>query len=358
MIVTRLFANENFWNVRPDEDWEPNDQIPVSSFSANRIELRPESNMYAVLEGNFTGNNPRTVGEVGGELTKLAVYENGRLIEYKEWAPGFSMHDFAYGGYDVEIAGLGGNDVFQGSVQSARNDVVQGLDGNDVFIGFGDSGHSGFAGVNGDIFFGGNGVDTSVYRGNFGEYQINQNVWVYDERVHNGSSVLGVSVRDNVANRDGYDELVEVERLQFNDFSVAFDVTGDGLAGAAYRLYQAAFARTPDTEGLGYWINELDRGIALLDVAENFVISAEFKEKYGTDLDSEGYINALYWNVLGREADQGGLNYWVAELEQGEGRAKMLIHFSDSFENRELVAAEVANGVVYENFAPVDPVFL
>lgn len=358
MFIFRLYDDESIWNVRPDDDWEANDQIPVSSFSANRIELRPNSQVYAVLEGNFTGNNPRTLGEVGGEITKLTAYHNGQMIEYKEWAPGFSMHDFAYGGYEVDTAILDGNDVFQGSLQYAMDDVVQGLDGNDVFIGFGDSAQSGFVGVKGDIFFGGNGVDTSVYRGKLSEYQILQNVSVYDERVHNGSFVTGVSVRDSVGGRDGYDELVEVERLQFDDFSLAFDVTGAGLAGDAYRLYQAAFARTPDTEGLGYWINALDIGVRLLEVSENFIVSNEFNEKYGADLSNEGYINALYWNVLGREADQSGLDYWTTKLEAGQdGRADMLIHFSNSDENRELVSWEVMGGVVYENFAPVDPMF-
>jgi hypothetical protein len=35
--------------------------------------------------------------------------------------------------------------------------------------------------------------------------------------------------------------------------AVALDV--DGAAGQAYRLYQAAFDRAPDKNGLGYWIN-------------------------------------------------------------------------------------------------------
>ena len=37
---------------------------------------------------------------------------------------------------------------------------------------------------------------------------------------------------------------MNVERLDFSDAHLAFDV--DGNAGQIYRLYKAAFARTPD----------------------------------------------------------------------------------------------------------------
>lgn len=346
MFTFRRYDDGPIWNVRPDEDFEPNDAIPIHTFSADRIELRFENDGYAVLTGDFIGNNPSVLGQVEGTISGLVAYSGGVLLEEKTWAPGFSMWKFAYGGYDEDVTALFGDDLFQGSLQYAENDTVQGLAGNDIFIGFGDQ-----AGFRGDIFYGGEGVDTAVFRGNLSDYAIVQNVAVYDERVHNGSSVSGMSVRDGIAGRDGLDQLVEVERLQFNDVSLAFDV--DGIAGYAYRLYQAAFDRKPDEGGLGYWIHELDKGYALKDVAYGFLNSVEFREQYGSSLSNEAYVDALYWNVLHRAGEAEGRAHWVDALNGGFGREELLIQFSDSPENRDNVAFDVQQGIRFENWDPV-----
>ncbi len=60
------------------------------------------------------------------------------------------------------------------------------------------------------------------------------------------------------ATGQGTDQLTNIERLQFNDGTLAFDTTGN--AGQVYRLYKAALDRTPDQSGLGYWIKQLDAG--------------------------------------------------------------------------------------------------
>jgi hypothetical protein len=42
--------------------------------------------------------------------------------------------------------------------------------------------------------------------------------------------------------------------------------------GQAYRVYQAAFNRTPDLGGLGFWIGAMDKGVSLADVANGFTL--------------------------------------------------------------------------------------
>ena len=44
------------------------------------------------------------------------------------------------------------------------------------------------------------------------------------------------------------------------DTSVAFDIAGANSAGGIYRTYLAAFYRTPEKTGLGYWIDRADNG--------------------------------------------------------------------------------------------------
>ncbi len=137
-----------------------------------------------------------------------------------------------------------------------------------------------------------------------------------------------------------------VERVAFEDVTVAFDVSGG--AGQMYRLYQAAFARDPDAEGLGYWIREYDQGgKGLAGVAFDFMRSDEFKARYGSPdaVSDEAFLNLLYQNVLGRGPDAGGRAYWMDELADGFPRENLLASFSESLENQNLVAAEIQNGI-------------
>ena len=60
----------------------------------------------------------------------------------------------------------------------------------------------------------------------------------------------------------------------------AISYCGDKDYGEAYRLYQAAFNRTPDTPGLRGWVTNLDNGMSLNAVAQGFVGSAEFANAY------------------------------------------------------------------------------
>ena len=46
-------------------------------------------------------------------------------------------------------------------------------------------------------------------------------------------------------------------------------------------------------------------------------------------------MNTLYKNVLGRDADTGGLNYWLGQLNSGvETRYEVLLGFAESAENK------------------------
>lgn len=135
-----------------------------------------------------------------------------------------------------------------------------------------------------------------------------------------------------------------VERVVFADQAIAFDI--DSVAGQSYRLYQAAFDRTPDQEGLGFWMAAMDRGLSLLDVAAYFVASAELAGKYG-ELDDDAFVEIIYRNVLHREPDASGLTFWQEYLEGGGTRATLLMSFSESAENQQQTLSAIEQGIVY-----------
>lgn len=202
------------------------------------------------------------------------------------------------------------------------------LYGDDVYTGSWGNDHF-YAWPGNDYYDGGSGIDTVHYPAQ-----------ASDLTVVNNGNFYAVGLGDKI------DTLVNIERIQLgNDGAVmALDVGEGQNAGAAYRLYQAAFDRKPDMAGLKYWISDLDRGVSLQQVAKGFVDSAEFKA-LNPGNDTASIINNLYLNVLHRQADIDGFNYWKDSMAKGMTTSEMLVSFSESAENINNVAADLNSGL-------------
>jgi len=95
-------------------------------------------------------------------------------------------------------------------------------------------------------------------------------------------------------------------------------------------LYQHAFGRNPDPSGTEFWMQKIMSGeVSATDVAKNIFESDELKQKELTD---EEYVAMAYEILLGREADDEGLQYWVNQL-QNEGLTRELLFYEFSFSN-------------------------
>ena len=141
---------------------------------------------------------------------------------------------------------------------------------------------------------------------------------------------------------------MNVERVKFADFNIAIDVTGAGVGGQAYRIYQAAFNRVPDAGGVGFWISQMDNGTSLKDVAGGFVGSAEFKSIYGNSPTNAQIVDKLYQNVLHRAGESGGVAFWKGILDShGATVPEVLAAFSESPENQAALIGVIGNGFVY-----------
>ncbi|MCG2586905.1 DUF4214 domain-containing protein [Massilia sp. TS11] len=153
----------------------------------------------------------------------------------------------------------------------------------------------------------------------------------------------GYTVTDKAGNTRS---LPITARLRFDDVSLSLD--SDGPAGQAYRLYQAAFNHTPDLGGLGYWTDRLDTDATLVDIAQAFIDSAEFKATYGDQLSNLEFVKRLYQNVLHRPGDPGGLDYWTSILDKKQAPpAAVLAAFSESLENQLGVQASLQGGIAF-----------
>ncbi len=94
------------------------------------------------------------------------------------------------------------------------------------------------------------------------------------------------------------------------------------------QLYVALFARAPESDGLGYWVNQLGGGASLDEVANAMFDSAPSRDTgydtpsghvnplYPRWMTNEQIVDSFYQNVLGREADAEGRAYWTAKMNE------------------------------------------
>ena len=352
--------------------------------SSNNLLFNDAAKLLVNVDGTKLGTGPGEAWVNDHLIAFIDITETYRPEDINVSQESFGIADHNYqvnnGNYQVQINGTQNNDLLLGELGEGY--------GNDVFTGY--SGN--------DTINGGSGYDTAIYRGTYSDYTItlnSDNITLKDNRngSNDGTDTLSninkliffdtnaLVIKDEVKpinflgfqskkvyegksedykfyalgeNQYGIetsnriDALTGESVLQFEESSLnlatdiksTFDqVTGLNTAsGEMFRLYNAAFARFPDTDGLKYWIDQFSSGKNTRRVvAQSFLGSAEFTEKYGSNVSDETYVNNLYKNVLGRDADTEGLNYWVGNLSSGiETRYEALLGFAESAENKAL----------------------
>jgi Ca2+-binding RTX toxin-like protein len=232
------------------------------------------------------------------------------LFDLKGGSAGFEKvgdsadNQFVGGWTKDNFSGLGGNDLLSGQ---GGNDLLDGGAGNDTLIG----------GAGDDDLIGGAGLDTAVYTRSLSDYKFTK-------------TSTGFKVEDKYYGNNGVDNLSGVEFLQFSDIKLNLTVKEKAALIAAadvkmlIELYVAFFNRTPDADGIAYWIDEFKNGQTISQISESFYnigASEQYSALTGftTSMTNDDFIHTFYRNVLGRKdgADEGGLSYWVNKLTTG-----------------------------------------
>ena len=82
------------------------------------------------------------------------------------------------------------------------------------------------------------------------------------------------------------------------------------------QLYVALFGRAPDSEGLGYWVQQVANGASIATVADAMYGTTPARTYYPLYLTPEEIVTKFYQNVLGRNPDTDGKTYWTGELQK------------------------------------------
>lgn len=265
-------------------------------------------------------------GDGRGGFTDIAG-ANGGTLEIGASAPAvvraFTAYADRYGvvEYQATVAGTDGNDSLKGD---GTIETFMAFGGDDTIL---DSGSY-------DTVDGGEGLDTWItghFQYMFGRSSTDPDVWVVP----------------NIIDMSQARYLTKVERVLFRSGAEGVALDFDGHAGQAYRLYQAAFDRTPDQFGVGFWISRLDKGVSLKDIATAFVASTEFKAVYGSNPSNAEIVAKFYQNVLNREPDPQS-RFWVDVLDRKAATvAEVLVGFSESAENAVSLVGVKDTGIAY-----------
>ncbi|MBX6744573.1 MAG: DUF4214 domain-containing protein, partial [Acetobacteraceae bacterium] len=96
---------------------------------------------------------------------------------------------------------------------------------------------------------------------------------------------------------------------------------GDNTA-FVQQLYHTALHRDGEPAGLQAWTQTVAAGTSLQSVAQAFLDSPEYGERFGSPSDT-AFVDALYAGALGRPADTTGLEGWTEALAHGTTRAEV-----------------------------------
>lgn len=80
------------------------------------------------------------------------------------------------------------------------------------------------------------------------------------------------------------------------------------------RLYVALFGRAPDGQGLAFWVAQRESGASLATLANTMYATTPARQHFPAGLAPSDLVQAFYVNVLGRQPDFDGWNFWTARL--------------------------------------------
>ncbi|UOA27116.1 DUF4214 domain-containing protein [Pseudosulfitobacter sp. DSM 107133] len=234
--------------------------------------------------------------------------------------------------YDSGIAGGAGNDIIYGG---AGDEILSGDDDSRTAEATGSTFNAMSDGM--DTIFGGAGND-EIHTGSWTDSDQglpNAQTGMMDDVAYGGSGndiLRGAGGNDLLSGDSGADNIGGGGGDDMIYGDGAYSIDPEVFTGQLFRLYQASFDRDPDLGGFEGWAASLGSGkVSLQGISDGFTGSQEFKNIYGSGSNAD-YVNALYQNVLGRDADAAGLQGWTDMLDNGATRSDVLLGFSQSKE--------------------------
>ncbi|MDO7910178.1 DUF4214 domain-containing protein [Pseudomonas sp. 22-AL-CL-001] len=247
-------------------------------------------------------------------------------------------------GIERVVATGNGDDVI--TVNGDQNTLIDSGDGNDTIV-TGNGNNTVIAGLGNNNVTTGSGDDTIILSGSNHADVVNTGAGYDVVQLDGSSSDYDLTVGNNFnVNLTGNQTaaITNAEFLTFNNEDGSLDTIAlahSDAEAAALRLFQGVLGRDADAEGAKAFVGAVNNGTSLSDIANTFLKSSEY-----SDVVNTADINELYQALLGRDAEEGGLQNWQAALAGGVSLADIAATIAVSSEAQTL---DESNGEFVSN---------
>lgn len=217
--------------------------------------------------------------------------------------PQFKNYGFAAGGDDTDtlsgienVAGTSYNDFIEGNDQDnlllgdAGDDYINGSDGNNTLVGM----------AGNDTLIGYWGLDHASYNGPRAQFKVSP------------------SKVTDLKGLEGEDTLQGIERLDFDDMSIALDVEQFNSGGKTAQILRGLFGdvglKNAVYAGLGIRLFDADASYA--DVVALAINTDAFQQLAGSRANAD-FVKLVYKNVVGTAPSASALADLVGQLDAG-----------------------------------------
>ncbi len=330
---------------------EKTDEV-VSRIEDSDLDSGTKASIREALEGRedtmisqYDGAATDAEITIVGPGQKLENDPGSKVVIVAQGAPGADVTIDASNGERIVVAG-GGDDqiIVQGDAAvtvetGGGNDIITAGQGEDTIVINGDGNNSVDTGDGDDtIVLDTSGGSSSVEGGQgFDSVDVSSDSRAQHEFIRSEDGGLTLHSAET--------QLSGVELVQFSDSLTVIADNAD--KAAAGRLYEVVFGREADVGGIRFWMDQVDTGKSIQDIAAFFIASDEFKATYSESMTNEEFVAKLYENSFGRSADESGFTFWTAQLEQGEmTRADVALTFAESQEALTLMGIDGTQYVI------------
>lgn len=324
-----------------------------NNFSGTRLDLRTAAEKLSSKFGVYY-NNVNTEGLLKTKDVDISGYNHASVqlgnLDYTLTNFYHSIIETGSGSNTILLTQRDSNNSFK--LGSGNNEVF--LSGNQNNIRMGDGANwINVAGVDGrNYVIAGDGPTTLSFNKGFGFTQVSN--WdITEDAILFSPEIARENIRvtfdsshwayDVYINNNHVANILSTGGLKFaNEASVVYAQTYappmpynlQSNAGFVNGLYVDAFARAADSGGLSFWTQQLDGGVSRKSVIQSFLVSTEYNSNH---VANSQFVQGLYSDILGRQEDVAGANYWEGQLNSGVARAIVVGTFLASSEFNNLV---------------------
>ncbi|WP_350025723.1 DUF4214 domain-containing protein [Pseudomonas fulva] len=325
------------------------ENVNIAGFEGNVVQL-PTSGQADIVLGEVEGKQGDQVvvdlaaAEAAGVSAYVLQSNANLVVDLQGQAAAGDVQLFAAAlaptvdtsAIDLVVATGNGDDVI--TVKGDQNTLIDAGDGNDTIV-TGNGNNTVIAGLGNNNVTTGSGDDTIILSGSNHADIVNAGAG-YDVVQLDGSRddytfTVGNNFNVNLTGNQTA-AITDAEFLTFvnGDTTETVALAHSDEEAAALRLYQGILGRDADLGGAKNFVEAVNAGVSLTDIANTFLNSSEF-----AGVNNATDINELYNALLGRNAEEGGTQVWQEVLAAGGSLSDVAAAIAVSAEAQELDAS-------------------